>query len=58
MLPSPGFKQSTREVPLFDNRKPAKGQEAQHTIGDFALVGKFISKSAWKSYSSIEQVGF
>jgi len=58
MLPSPGFKQSTSEVPLFDNRKPAKGQEAQHTIGDFALVGKFISKSVWKSYNRIEQVGF
>jgi hypothetical protein len=58
MLPSPGFKFSTREVQIFDNRKPAKGQEAQHAIGDFALVGKFISKSAWKSYSSIDQVGF
>jgi hypothetical protein len=58
MLPSPGFKQSTREVPLFDNRKPVKGQEAQHTIGDFALVGKFISKSAWKSFTRIEQAGF
>jgi len=58
MLPSPGFKQSTREVPVFDNRKPAKGQEAQHSMGDFALVGKFISKSVWKSYNRIEQLGF
>ncbi len=58
MLPSPGFKQSTREVPLFENGKPAKGQEAHHTIGDFALVGKFISKSVWKSYNRIEQAGF
>jgi len=58
MLPSQGFRQSTREVPLFDNSRPAKGQEAQKTIGEFALVGKFISKSDWKSYSRIEQVGF
>jgi len=58
MLPSQGFRQSAREVPLFDNSRPAKGQEAQITIGDFALVGKFISKSAWKSYIRIEQVGF
>jgi hypothetical protein len=58
MLPSPGFKQSTREVPVFDNRKPAKGQEAQHSIGDFALVGKFISKTGWKSVTNIEQLGF
>ena len=58
MLPSPEFKYSTKEVPLFDKRKPAKGQEAQHTIGEFALVGKFIKKSAWKSFSNIEQVGF
>jgi hypothetical protein len=58
MLPSPGFKNSTREVPLFDNARAAKGQEAEQTIGDFALVGKFIGKSAWKSVSKIDQLGF
>lgn len=58
MLPSTEFKFSTSKVPLFDNRKPALGQEAQQKIGEYALVGKFISKSSWKSYSRIEQVGF
>jgi hypothetical protein len=58
MLPSPGFKQSTREVPVFDNRKPAKGQEAQQSIGDYALVGRFISKSGWKSATNTGQLGF
>jgi hypothetical protein len=58
MLPAPGFTSSTREVPQFDKNKPAKDQVAQLTIGDYALVGKFFKKSAWKSANSIEQFGF
>lgn len=58
MLPASGFTTSTREVPQFDKSKPAKSQEAQFTIGDYALIGKFIKKSAWKSVNSLEQLGF
>lgn len=58
MLPSPDFKFSTREVPLFDKNRPAKEQEAQHKIGAYALVGKFFKKSAWKNVTVIQQFGF
>jgi len=58
MLPAPSFKLSTREVPVFDNSRPAKGQEAASVIGDFALVGKFIKMSGWKSITTTSQLGF
>ncbi len=58
MLPAPSFKLSTREVPVFNNQRPAKGQEAQLVIGDYALVGKFIKKSDWKSIENTGQFGF
>lgn len=58
MLPSSGFKYSTGNVPQFDKGRPAKGQEAQMVIGDYALTGKFIRKSSWKSINSIGQLGF
>jgi hypothetical protein len=58
MLPSADFKQSVREVPFFDKTRPAADQEAQHFIGNYALIGKLISKASWKSYSEIEQFRF
>jgi len=58
MLPSSGFKYSTAKVPQFDKGRPAKGQEAQVVIGDYALTGKLISKSEWKAINSIGQLGF
>jgi hypothetical protein len=58
MLPSQGFRQSAKEVPLFDNSRPANGQEAQKTIGEFALVGKFISKLEWEKINRSTQFGF
>lgn len=58
MLPAQTFEQSTREVPLFDKTKPAKGQEAQWSIGVYALVGKFFKKSAWKLVNDIRDFEF
>jgi hypothetical protein len=43
---------------LFDKTRQAKGQEAQMAIGDYALIGKFIKKSAWKSVNGIPDFGF
>ena len=43
---------------LSEKSKPAKSQEAQFTIGDYALIGKFIKMWAWKSVNSLEQLGF
>jgi hypothetical protein len=58
MLPAPPFKLSTREVPVFINSRPAKGQEAELAIGEYALIGKFFKKSAWKSVEGFQQFGF
>lgn len=58
MLPSPDFKQSIREVPLFSNMKPAVGQEAELSIGEYALIGKLIKKATWKSSKNLVQLGF
>jgi len=58
MLPSSDFRNSAREVPAFDNKRPASGQEAQKTMGDYALVGKFIKSSDWKSLTRVDQLGF
>jgi hypothetical protein len=58
MLPAPPFKLSTREVPVFNNSRPAKGQEAELAIGEYALIGKFFKKSAWKSVEGFQQFGF
>ncbi len=58
MLPAQSFTTSTREVPLFDKTKPAKGQEAELAIGDFALSGTFIKAKNFKTVSKIETLGF
>jgi hypothetical protein len=57
MLPAPTFAQSTGEVPLFDKAKPAKGQEAEWSIGEYALVGRLMKLSAFKSISNTNQLG-
>lgn len=58
MLPSRSFANSTREVPLFNNSTGVKGQEAQKTIGGFALIGKFIRTSDFRATSGPGQFGF
>jgi hypothetical protein len=58
MLPSPRFTTSAREVPVFDNQRPVEGQQAGKTIGAFALVGRFVSQSAWASLIHIDQIIF
>jgi hypothetical protein len=58
MLPAQSFTTSTREVPLFDKTKPAKGQEAEMAIGEYALVGKFIKAKNFKTVGKIETLGF
>lgn len=58
MLPSPAFKKSIREVPLFDKGFAALGQEAQLAIGEYALTGKFFKNSEWKSISRYTQLEF
>ncbi len=58
MLPNTSFNYSTNEVPVFDKSKPAKGQEASAYIGEYALIGKFFSKSEWKTISGLQQFGF
>lgn len=58
MLPSRSFTNSAKEVPLFSNSRSASGQEAQKTIGGFALVGKFIRTSDFRSMSGLGQIGF
>lgn len=58
MLPSPAFTKSTKAVPLFDGRKSPAGQEAQQTIGGYALVGKWIKLSALKTATGPDQLGF
>jgi hypothetical protein len=45
-------------VPLFSNSRSASGQEAQKTIGGFALIGKFIRTSDFRSLSGHGQFGF
>lgn len=58
MLPAKSFTTSTREVPLFDKTKSAKGQEAELAIGEYALVGKFIKAKNFKTVGKIETLGF
>ena len=58
MLPSKNFKSSTAEVPVFQRAKPSKGQEAELTIGDFALKGKFIKTKEWKAVKNLDQLRF
>ena len=58
MLPNAGFNYSINEVPVFDNSKPAKGQVASAYIGEYALIGKFFSKSGWTTISGLQQFGF
>ena len=58
MLPSASFTNSTKSVPIFDGRKAPAGQEAQQTIGGYALVGKWIKLSALNEATSKDQLGF
>ena len=58
MLPSVSFTNSTKSVPVFDGRKAPAGQEAQQTIGGYALVGKWIKLSALNEATSKDQLGF
>jgi hypothetical protein len=58
MLPAQSFTSSSRNVPLFDKSRPAKGQEAQKSIGDFALTGTFVKAKNWKKVSNVEAFGF
>jgi hypothetical protein len=58
MLPSASFANSTKAVPLFDGRKTPAGQEAQQTIGGYALVGKWIKLSDVKVLTGPDQLGF
>jgi hypothetical protein len=38
--------------------KPAVGQEAELSIGEYALIGKLIKKATWKSSKNLVQLGF
>jgi len=58
MLSSANFKNSTREVPIFIKGKPASEQGAENTIGDYALIGKFIKSANWNSFKQTSQFGF
>jgi hypothetical protein len=58
MLPAQSFTTSTREVPLFDKTKPAKGQEAEWSIGEYALVGRLLKMSVFKSIINTNHLGF
>lgn len=58
MLPSPSFSSSTREVPIFDNRKSAGEQSADKTIGAFALIGKFYKRNDWNTITNASQFNF
>ncbi len=58
MLPSPTFTSSTREVPVFDNRKSPAEQAAHKSIGGFALIGKLYKRNDWNSMANVTQLSF